>query len=258
MQKKIEIDILVIILIEAVFLLFFFKENILTILLGIIVGVILTILTKNIKKNKLTKLSLFIISIPTSILVFFKIIDFINYNILKDYSYVIIAIIFLLLSLYLITKNYHTFIKTFLISFYLFLLIKIISFILIMPKININNLLTYNDWSINYNFIIIGISIFYIFKSLNYLTNYKFNKKTIISLINPIFIKLLTILVLSNTLTTIYKYPYINYLKTIRYFDFIERIDGLLSFEYLISFLALFAFILFNIKLTLKKVDKST
>ena len=256
MQKKIEFDILTIILMEAVFLLFFFKENLLTLSLGIILGITLTLLTNNIKKNKLTKLCLLVASIPFCVQIFFKTISFINYNILKEHSFIIIAIVFLLLSIYLVTKNYHTFIKTFEISFYLFIFIKTLSLILIVPKININNLLSYNALSVNYNFIIIGITILYIYKSLNYLTNYKFNKKTILSLINPLYIKLLTILVLSNTLVTIYKYPYMDYLKTIRYFDFIERIDGLLSFEYLICFFALFTFVLFNIKLLLKKAIK--
>ena len=243
MFKKIEIDILLFMIIEGIFLLFFFKENLLTILFGIIL---------NIKKNKITKLILLMLSIPLCMISLVLIVNFINYNILKDYSLVIIIISFLLISFYLISKKFHTFIKAAEISFYFFITIKLISLILLIPKINIHNLnISYNT-SINYHFIIIGLIILYLYKSLNYLTNYQINKKGIIILINPLLIKIITTSVLGNTLSNIYNYPYVNYLKTIRYFDLIERIDGLLSFEYLFSFFFLFCFILLNIKLIYK------
>ena len=258
MHKKIEIDILFFLITEAMFLLFFFKESILTMFIGTILGGILIYLTKNIKNNKIGKFILFITAIPISLITLYKIICFINYNILKNYSLYVILIPFLILSIYLISKNYHTMIKSMEISFYIFIFIKAISFILIIPKINISNInFIYND-SINYKFIIIGISILFIYKGISYLTNYKISKNNmLIALINPLLIKTFVILVIGNTLAFIYKYPYMDYLKTIKYFDFIERIDGILSFQYLISFYYLFIFLLFIIKLCIKKTDKS-
>ena len=253
MNKKIEIDILLFILLEAICLLFFFKESFLTIIVGFILGIGLILLTKNIKQNKFTKILLFILTIPLIIITFYKIISFINYNILKNYSPLFIIIPFLFITIYLLFKEYHTFIKTVQISFYFFIVIKIISIILIIPKIDLNNIYSLNT-SFHYHFVYIGFSIWYLYKIVNYLTNYLINKKRIlISFLNPLLMKLLSILVLGNTVFNIYKYPYVNYLKNIRYFDFIERIEGILVFEYLFSFFYLFTFLLFSVKLLCKK-----
>lgn len=256
MLKKIEIDILLFIIFEAIILLSFFKESYLTIIMGYILGIILIYVTKNIKKNSFTKILLFLISIFLSIIVFYQIIDFISYNILKNYSIFIIIISFLLITVYLLLKKYHTFIKTLEVSFSLFLVIKIISIILIIPEININNINNIS-FSFNYHFIYLGIIIWYFYKTINYLTNYMINKKRIIiSFFNPLLMKLSTILVLGNTIFNIYKYPYVNYLKTIRYFDFIERVDGILMFEYLICFFYLLSFLLQSMKLLyFKKIE---
>lgn len=257
MHKKIEIDILFFILIEAMFLLFFFKESILTMILGIILGEILIYFSKKIKKNNITQFILFIITIPLSLITIHKTIYFINYNILKNYPIYVIIIPFLIISLYLVVKNYHTFIKSVEISFYLFIIIKIISFILIIPKLNFNNIVISHNIQITYRFILIGFSILYLDTAINYLTNYEINKKrSIISFINPLLIKILVIMSLGNTLSLIYKYPYVDYLKTIKYFDFIERIDGILSFEYLISFYYTFIFFLFIVKKPLKRFNQ--
>lgn len=253
MSKKIEIDILLFILLEAISLLFFFKESFLTIIIGFIFGIILILLTKNIKKNKFTKLILLIISLFLIIITFYKIINFVSYNILKNYSLIAIIIPFLFLEIYLLFKNYHTFIRTLEVSFYFFLLIKVISAILIIPKLDLNNLNTF-DIIPNYHFVYIGFITWYLYKTINYLTNYLLNKKRIIvSFINPLIMKVITTLVLGNTVFNIYKYPYVNYLKTIRYFDFIERIDGILAFEYLFCFFYFSTFLLFSIKLLYQK-----
>ena len=122
-SKKIEIDILLFFLIEAIFLLLFFKENILTNLLGIILGIFLIILTKNISKNKYTMIVLLIITIPFSYIILIKSIAFINNNILKDYSPITIIVPFLITAIYLVIKKYHAFIKTVEISFYFLKLI---------------------------------------------------------------------------------------------------------------------------------------
>ena len=54
-------------------------------------------------------------------------------------------------------------------------------------------------------------------------------------------------LIIGNTLTNIYQYPYVNYLKKITFFDFIERMDGFLNFGYLFCFIILLSFIMINI-----------
>lgn len=250
-MKKIEINILMIILTEAVFLHLFFKTNIITIILGIILGFILIYITKKIKKNKITKLILFTISIPLFIFFLYKTILFINYNFLKNYSSIIIGISLLITSIYLGNKNYHTYIKSTEIIIYLVLIIKVISLLLSVPLIKFNNFsFSYN---IDYSFIYIGLFILLLFNYLYYLSNYKINyKEIILSFISPLIIKIISLLILGNNLLSIYKYPYINYLKNINYLDFIERMEGILSFEYLFCFIILLSFFIQNIKV-LKK-----
>ncbi len=245
MLKKIEVDILFFMLIEAIFLLFFFHENIITTILGIILGILLIILMPNTKKSKTTKIILFIITIFLCPFTLYLIINFISDNILRNYPLFYILIPFLITSGYLGLKKYHTFIKTVEITFYFFFIIKIISFILIIPKMKITNINLLQNTSINYHLVFIALLIFYLYKCLNYLTNYQVKKKKIfIIFLNPILLKLISISVLGNSLFNIYKYPYVSYLKTIRYFDFFERIDGILSFEYLFCFIYFFTFLL--------------
>ena len=252
-MKKIEINILLFILTEGIFLLLFFKTNLISILLGIILGISLIILTKKIKKNNITKRLLQITSIPLVILITHKTIIFISNNILKNYSLILISIPLLIISVIISQKKYHIFIKTIEIVFYLIMIIRIFSFILTISLVKVSNfgITLYID----YHFIYIGLITLYTYKCLWYLTNYQIKiKDIIISYLNPFSIKIKTMLILGNTLSSIYKYPYISSLKRIKYFDFIERIDGVLSFEYLFCFIITISFLLFNIR-QLKKAN---
>lgn len=246
-MKKIEINILTIIIIEAIFLLYFVKLNLLSILLGILLGIILIKYTKNIKPNYITKTILQILLIPFYLLTIYKIANFIQYNFLNNYSIIMLTILIFILSIIITKKSYHTFIKSTEILFYIILIIKIISFILCLPLINFNNFIF--QFNIDYHFVYISLSVVLIHRYILYLTNYNINGKNIlVSFINPIYIKTFLILILGNNLTNIYQYPYVNYLKRIKYFDFIERIDGILSFEYLFCFIILLSFVLLSIK----------
>lgn len=253
-MKKIEHSILVFILIEAIFTLFFFKLNYLEILLGFTLGIILILLSNLIPKNNFFKLRLFISSFIIGIYVLFKISNFINYNLLPNHPFIIIFISFLLATLYLVKKGYHSFIKAIEITSYFFIFIKLISFLLLVPKININNFYNISVNIENYRFIYLSLAICLIYNSIYYITNNKPSIKILfISFINTLFIKTLCILVLGNSLTNIYNYPYLNALKRIKYLDFIERCDGILSFEYLICFYVLLSSIFLTTKLVYSK-----
>jgi len=250
-MKKIEIKILLLILVEAFFLLFSFKINLFSAIIGIIIGLILNSINHKIKKNNYLRILLIIISIPLLLLSLYKITLFINYYLLKNYSLIIISISLFIISIYLASKKYHTFIKITEIFFYIILFIKVIKFILCIPIININNIIL----SIKFDYQLIYISLFIIFldNCLYYLNNYQLHiKETIISFANPLLIKIISISILGNTLSNIYPYPYVNYLRRIKYFDFIERMEGILSYEYLICFISLLCFLLIIIK-SLKK-----
>ena len=245
-MKKIELNILSIIIFEAVYLLLFFKTNFINIILGFLLGITLILLTKNIKKNKITNLFLIVTITILFIISLIKTVNFISYNILKNHSTIIIYISILLLINYL-SKKHHSFIKSIEIFFYIMIFIKLIIFILTIPLINIQNIVL--ALNIDYNFVLIGLSIFLLQKCIYYYSNYYISKTTIIiSIFNPLIIKMMTILIIGSPLSNIYKYPYVNYLKDIKYLDFIERLDGILSFEYLFSFITLLSFMLLIIK----------
>ena len=238
-MKKIEINILSFILIESLILLFFFKENILNIIIGSIIGLILIIILRNIKFNKVIKISLLIISIIIYLSSIYLVSDYIRENILKFYSEIIIIIILIILSIHLSIKGYHTFVKSLQLSSYIYIVLKLISIILSIPNININNLniKLIDELQININSLYIGLFITYLYLGIKYLIDHKLNiKNYVISIFNPIFIKILSLFILGKTLFYLYDYPYINILKRIKYLDFIERMEGIFSLFYLISF----------------------
>ena len=256
-MKKIEHSILTFTLIEAIFTLFFFKLNYIEIILGFTLGFILIFISNFIPKNKFFKIRLLISSIIFGIFTLIKISNFINYNLLPNHSLFIISLSFILIGLYLINKGYHTYIKVVEIISYPFFIIKTISFLLLLPKLNINNFQNIVINSISYRFIYLSLVICLIYNSIYYITDNKPSVKIFfISFLNIMFIKSITILVLGNSLSNIYHYPYLNIYKSIKYLDFIERCDGILSFEYLICFYILFSYILLNIKIH-KKITRN-
>ena len=242
-MKKIELNILLIIIMEAGFLLLFFKENFINIIVGFLLGIILIFLSRNIPKNKFTHKILTITSCLFYFLFLYKIVLFVNDNILKNYSSLLIILSLIIISIYIAKKGYHTFIKTTEIIFYIIIILKTISLILTIPLINFNNLSI--NFHCNYRLIYIALFILFTHKCFYYLNNYQIKKKDlIISFINPLFIKILTLLTIGSTLSDLYQYPYVSYLKKIKYFDFIERMEGILSFEYLFCFIISLSFFL--------------
>ena len=110
MKKKIEMNILILVLIEAFYLLFIFKESLFNILLGTILGLILIVVCKKVSKNKLLAFFLLIISIIFLIISLFRITSFISFNLLRNYSSLIIFISFLILSLYISVFSFYIYI----------------------------------------------------------------------------------------------------------------------------------------------------
>ena len=257
-KNNIEINILTMMLIEAIILLFFFKESLLNILISSIIIFFLLPLINHFKRNKLFDVITFLISL---LIIFFLIKEtsiFITYNLLKYYSTTLIVISIIITTL-IVTKNgYHTFIKTLEICSYFYLLIKLISFILIIPNIDITNfnntLLT--ELTINNHIIYITLFLIFILISIKSITNKLPNKKMYtVSFINPLIMKTIIILVIGKTLFNLYPYPYVNVLKRIKYLDFIERMEGILSFEYLFCFFFTISFFTIVIKNVLKNEE---
>ena len=250
-MKKIELNILIFILIEALFLLYGIHINIINLIIGTIIGLILIIIFNRLNKHNIIKYIILIIAIILFINTLYSISSFIINNYLNNYSYFFIIISVLLISYLLVKNNYHSYIRSVEIIFYFFLIIKLISFFLVIPNINIENInySLIDELKININSLYIGLIILFIHESIYYLTNNKVkNNIYIFSSLNIVLIKIICILVIGKTLFYLYKYPYINILKRIKYLDFIERMEGILSFEYLFCFIVLLAYFLILIK----------
>ena len=258
-KNKIELNILIFILIEAFFLLFFYKESFLNIIVGSLLGLLLTFLFKKLKFKSIIKLLILFTAIFLAYMVAYKSCHYISYNILKHFPISIIIISFIFTSLYLSIKGYHTYIKTVEITSYFFIFIKLLSFILIIFNINTNNInyLIIKEESLSIHSIYISLTILFIYLTIKYLTLWETSYKSyLISILNPIVMKIITILTIGMTLFNIYDYPYVNVLKRIKYLDFIERMEGILSFQYLISFILLESFLLLIIISIIKKDSK--
>lgn len=255
--KKIESNILFFIIIQSIFLLFFFKESLLNITLGSIIGFILIKFYDNLKlnnKNFVVKLILIITSLLSSLFILKNITNFIEYNILKDYSRFILGLSFTIICTLLSYKGYHSYIKSLELSSYIIGFLGISSILLLVNNIEIDNfnIQVLKETSFNYHFIFISLFIFFSHLTINYLNGYQLNNKVYFgSIFSIILLKLLTIGILGETLLNLYNYPYISILKRIKYLDFIERMEGILSLQYLFSFFFLFSFILLTIKFLL-------
>ena len=125
-MKKIEHSILIFIVIEAIFTLFFIKLNYLEIFLGFTIGILLIIISNLIPKNNFYKLRLFLSSFIMGFYILYKVSNFIKYNLLPSHSIIIIIISLLLVILYLVKKGYHVFIKSVEIASYFFMFFKLI------------------------------------------------------------------------------------------------------------------------------------
>lgn len=267
-NKKIELNILFLILIESIFFLFFFHESLLNIILGSLLALILIFMYQKLrlKENLITKASLLIILLILGTLVLQRSTNFVEYNILKNYPSLVIKLLFLFISFFLASKGYHSFIKSLEISGYLIIFLYLSSLLLVIPNIEFNNfnIQLIEELRINNHFLHFALIIFLIYVMINYLNKHQLNIKGYsISIINSCFFKVITIGILGKTLTDLYQYPYINILKRIKYLDFIERMEGILSFQYLFIFFFLLAFILLTIRYLImdifkRKNDKTT
>lgn len=259
-NNKIECNILYFFLIRGFFLLFFFHSSLLDVIIsGILSYIIILIYQKfNIKKFLIFKIILLIFLLILTIPIIIKASLFINYNILRDFSYIPISISFIIISLYLAIKGYHSIIKSLEISLYIVLFISLLSFILLLSYFNFNNL---NDilkeFTLSSNILTITGFNFLIYLIINYITDYKINYKIhLFSYFNILFIKLLCIIILNRNITILYKYPYINILKNISYLNVIERMEGILSIQYLFDFTFLMSIFLLGIKFLIKELFK--
>lgn len=264
-KNKVENSLLIILMIRAIFLLFFNKLTITDLIIGSFLGLLFIIIYQklNLKKYTFFKLILLFFFIFISLITLRNISYFIHDNILKNFSLFIIAISFLLMSLYITYKGYHTYIKTLELSSYILVIMFLFSFSLLIPHINFSNYIPF-DYMPSMACLNVSFFILIIFIAINYLNNYQLNYKTyIISIINIVFIRLFITGILSKTLESVFQYSYISIFKKISYFDFFERLEGIFSIQFLFDYLLLLTLFTLTIKFLIyhlfvaKKVIKS-
>lgn len=249
-KNKVENIILLVLMIRSLFLLFFNKLTITDLIIGGIIGLILIFIYQklNLKKYNIFKLMFLFLLVFISFIILKNITYFIQYNILKNFSLIMIAIPFLLISFYMVYKGYHAYIKTVELSSYILVLMFSLSFILLIPYLNSNNFIPFN-YQPSLNSIKLAFFILIIFMAINYLNNYQLNYKVYaLSIGNIIILRLLITGILSQTLENVFKYPYISIFKKISYFDFLERLEGLLAIQFLFDYLFLLTLFLLTIK----------
>lgn len=240
-MKKIENNIMIILLIRSIFLLIFSKITLTNLILGIFIGFILIFLYQKLplKKYNWFQLILLIVFIIISIYLIYNVTYFIKENIIKSYSLSIIIISFVVVCLYITKKGYHTYIKIMELSSYILITYFIISLMLLIPYIKIINFQNIN-LTINNDFLTLSFFLLLIFIAINYLNDCKLNYRSyLISSSNIIFLKLFIISILSQTLENVFRYSYVSIFKKISYFSFFERLEGILALQYLFDYLFL-------------------
>lgn len=275
---KLQLGLVIYFIIRAIYFFIYkdFSLSITSMFLGTIIGIIIInifyLFTKNIKLNNknIFKIILLPFFIYLFIIIFKRLTVFINYNYLVDYPLFIISISILIIVIFLIKSNIHVLYKSVEIFGFVSLFLFITSLISLVNTTEVNNIL--ENIKINQNILVNSLNYaFYTILPLIIITNIDNRlstkdifKTTIISysITNILIIVKFSLIIgiLSPELINIYKYPFMNILKSISFYDFIDHMELLFGFEYLIdSFILLFSLsfyikdILFGIKKIITK-----
>lgn len=259
--NKLEIKITYFIITTATFLLNFKNLSLLTLIFSFLLSLLFILLFEKTKiyKFNLTKYILLLLSIIFLTYYLNKTCYFISDNILREYSTIFISFTLLLSLFIIVNKGYHTIIKIILLSSYFIILFFILGIIINIPYIDISNL---NNYILENNNLLLN-SLFYSFLLiLNYfliypVSNTKFKVKDFIfNSLYQIFLYLLIISILGNTLISLYGYPYIIIFKKVNLIGFIERIEIIFSMNYLFCFYYLLLLFFYQIKYILESKIK--
>lgn len=220
------------------------------------------------KTGKIINVLLIIGGLLFSLVAFSDLTFFVNSQFLFKTSHLIIGICFIVPIAYALFKGLNTIAKTSLIFFFLCIFIIICLILGVINSINLDNLkpcfITKPPNLIHSSSIIIAYNIIPIFLltiiPTNKINNYS-NKKTIffyflalLSLINAVF---LTIAVFGTNLSTLYQYPEFNLFKNFQVGDFIDRVESILSLEWIIALIILIIIGLYFTKEIIKTTFKT-
>ena len=240
-----------------------FNLNITSIFIGSIISILIInlyfVIKNRINKDiNLVKIIYIPLLIFLFIIIFKHILSFISYNYLIDYPILITILSIILILIFIIKENNITLYKTVEICFYICFILYIISLFSLIKYVDIQNIIinirmnnTLIIDSIKYS--IISLIPMFLMLNLEDLKLIKESKEIIIrsyiiSNISIIIKYILIVGILSKSLISIYKYPFISILKNISFYDFLDHLEKIFGFEYLFyGFICIFT-IGFSIK----------
>jgi len=219
-----------------------------------------------------TIINLFIVAIMfvIAITVLFNICNFIVTQFLSNTPILYVAIAFGIISFYAVSKGIETISRTQLIFSFIIALIFIGLAITLLPEFDTSNLKPFLEnglekpvWTAILNVFtnVIPIFVILIIPKNDIVDKHNYNKYVIIFYFLAAFFILafsvFTMGVLGQYLSKFYQYPEYILLKRVSIFGFIDRIENLLSFQWIFSCFATLTLIIYYISNFIKKNDQA-
>lgn len=208
-------------------------------------------------------------------IVLWNLTNFINSQFLFKTPILAISIVFMIPIIYTVTKGLKTIGRTSTVLFLLSVFMFIISSLSLLPKVQINNLFPIFEAStsnildgafITNSYITLSLFPLLIIKKKNINENKKIGKSLIKAYIYAFITILVTMFLIltifGSTLANLYQYPEYHLLKTINIANFFQRVESILSVQWMFDFsVALMVYVYFlktNTKqiFNIKKYDK--
>lgn len=251
-----------------------FKSTIISILISSFISYFLLsfYLSRN-KDCKLVQKTNFITDIVKVLLLFIlldytldKTTAFITYNVVNSLSIYMVAIFFLVISIFIVKKGFPTITKSAFLYLLLDIFLIIVTFILLFPKMNFNNILPVIDTnyqSIGYSCLIylciclVPYIYLPLFKDSLTKDRCKSIKKGFIVTHTFIFFYTLVIFsILGVNLVNIYPYPEVAIFKKVSFLNIVDRVESIFSISYFLSLFLFFSISFYELFTIIKKYFK--
>lgn len=252
-----------------------FKSTTISILISASLGyLILNIYLARSKNSKLIEKSGIVMDIIKVILLLIllsytlnKTTAFITYNVVNSLSIYMVATFFLIISVFIVKKGLPTIAKSAFLYLLLDIFLIIITFILLFPKMNFDNILPLVDTK--YENIVLS-SLIYLSITLTpfiYLPLFEGNlsnercqnikKGFLATHIFIFFYTLVVFSILGINLVNIYPYPEVAIFKKVSFLNIIDRVESIFSISYFLSLFLFFSISFYQLSSIIKKYFKT-
>lgn len=254
------------------------SDSIISILIGILLGFFLLKIfiflkdrdifdTIDKSSSKITstilKIILLICSISMSCYILYSISLFIKTSLLNKVDILPISILFISTCFYSYKKGIKTIVKSAFLSFFIFLLLEVISFLFLTPNIDSTKILPLATYDI---FTTIKGSIIYLILSFSPLflmlciphesKNKSFKIYYIVTNIFILFSFILVLSVVDSNIAVMIDYPALFILSKIEVINFFDRMENILSFKFLFDSIFSLSILLFYISSSITSITK--